>query len=298
MDLKGQHILSTTQFDRESLVALFEEAKRMEEAGWTEDAKGKIMATLFFEPSTRTRFSFEAAMQRLGGSVLSNFDMNNCSSLKKRETLQDTGKVVSQMADVIVMRHPDAKALHELAEGSEVPVINAGNGPEDHPTQALLDGYTMWKEFGGLDGLTVGMVGDLKFSRVLHSQVMLLKNFDVKFVLISPAELSLPDEYREGIEVVENENLMETVADLDVISVNRIQEERFERPEDAEKFRGKFVVGNDVLAKAKEKAIVICPLPRVEELPTEIDSDPRVRFFDQVKNGVFARMALIKKVLG
>ena len=296
MSKKG-HILSTTEFDKGMLLSLFAEANELARLGTTKDCEGKLMATLFFEPSTRTRFSFEAAMLKLGGSVLSNADMMTNSSVKKRETLYDTGKVVSQMVDLIVMRHPEALALHELAEGSEVPVLNAGNGPEDHPTQALLDGYTIWKEFGELDGLTVGLIGDLKHSRVLHSNVQLLKNFGVKFVLVSPKELALPEEYKEGLDFVESEDLASVVGEMDVLNVNRIQEERFGSAEEAEKFRGKFVVDTQMLAKAKEKAIVMCPLPRVEELPREIDDDPRIRFFDQVKNGVFARMALIKRVL-
>lgn len=298
MNLKGQHILSTRQFDKEVLLRLFAQAQNYEGKGGDGAMKGKIMATLFCEPSTRTRFSFETAMLRLSGNVVSNFDMMNNSSFTKRETLFDTGKVVSQMADVIVMRHPEPSALHELARGSEVPVINAGNGPEDHPTQALLDAYTIWKEFGGLDGLTVGVIGDLKYSRVLHSQVMLLKNFGVKFVFVSPKELGLPEELKEGIEFVESEDLSEVVGEMDVISVNRIQEERFASKEEAGQFRGKFVVNKVILAKAKEKAVVLCPLPRVEELPTEIDEDLRIRFFQQVKNGVFVRMALLKMVLG
>ncbi|MBI4235694.1 aspartate carbamoyltransferase [Candidatus Peregrinibacteria bacterium] len=298
MNLKGQHILSAKQFDKELLLEIFQQAKKFEENGGDGCLKGKIMATLFCEPSTRTRFSFETAMLRLGGDVVSNFDMMNNSSFTKRETLFDTGKVVSQMVDVIVMRHPVPVALHELAKGSEVPVINAGNGPQDHPTQAMLDAYTIWKEFGKLDGLTVGVIGDLKYSRVLHSQVMALKNFGVKFVLVSPKELQLPVDLKERIDFVESENLSEVISEMDVISVNRIQEERFASKEEAEKFRGKFVVNNQILARAKEKAIVLCPLPRVEELPTEIDGDGRIRFFTQVKNGVFVRMALLKMVLG
>ena len=259
---------------------------------------GRIMATLFYEPSTRTRFSFEAAMLRLGGRVLSNADMMQTSSAKKSETLADTGKVVSQMADVIVMRHPVAEALHELAEGSDVPVINAGNGSEDHPTQGLLDAYTIWKEKGGVDGLTIGIIGDMKYSRVLHSQVLLFSQFEkVKFVFISPEELRLPEELKKGVDFIETENLADAIGDLDVISVNRIQEERFESQAEAEKYRGKFVVRPEFLGSAKKDSIILCPLPRREELPVEIDSDPRAKYFEQVENGVAVRMALLKKVL-
>lgn len=306
MNLKGQHILSSSQFDKKTLLELFEEAVVMEhvvkEAAGGKQSEilcGKILATLFYEPSTRTRFSFEAAMLRLGGRVLSNADMMGTSSVKKSETLCDTGKVVSQMADVIVMRHPEARALHELVRGSEVPVVNAGNGPEDHPTQALLDAYTIWKEKGSLDGLVIGLIGDLKHSRVLHSQVLLLRQFgSVKFVLVSPKELVLPDAFKSGIDFVESENLEEVIGDLDVISVNRIQEERFASQDEAEKYRGKFVVRKEFLEQAKKDAIILCPLPRREELPVEIDSDSRVKYFEQVENGVAVRMALLKMVLG
>lgn len=305
MDFIGRHILSTKQFDKKSLLEIFDEAKKMEKV--IADAKkgkvsdllaGRVMATLFYEPSTRTRFSFEAAMQRLGGRVLSNADMMTTSSAKKSETLWDTGKVVSQMADVIVMRHPNAEALHELADGSDVPVLNAGNGAEDHPSQALLDSYTIWKEKGGIDGLTIGVIGDLKHSRVLHSQILAFNQFEgVKFVLISPGELKLPGEFRAGIDFIETENLADVMGDLDVISVNRIQEERFASQAEADKHRGKFVVKKEFLAEAKKDAIVLCPLPRREELPVEIDSDPRAKYFEQVGNGVAVRMALLKKVL-
>ena len=206
---------------------------------------GKMMATLFYEPSTRTRFSFEAAMGRLGGKVLSNADMLKTSSAKKSETLWDTGKVVSQMADVIAMRHPEKGAVAQLAEGSDVPVLNAGDGPGDHPTQALLDMYSIWKYKGGLDGLTVGIIDE-----------------------------------------------------LDVIAINRIQEERFESQQQADSYRGKFVLSKELMGQAKEDAIVLCPLPRLEELPKEIDEDPRAKYFEQVGNGVAARMALLLHVLG
>lgn len=305
MNLSTKHILSTSQFDKATLLGLFEEAGKMEEVleGASNGKQssllaGRIMATLFYEPSTRTRFSFEVAMQRLGGTVVSNADMMATSSAKKSETLEDTGKVVSKMVDVIVMRHPEAQALHELAKGSTVPVVNAGNGPEDHPTQALLDAYTVWKEKGGIDGLTIGLIGDLKHSRVLHSQVMLFRQFEgVKFVLVSPKELVLPAELKDGIDFTETENLEEAIKDMDVISVNRIQEERFASLEEAEQYRGKFVVKKEFLASAKSDAIILCPLPRREELPVEIDSDPRAKYFEQVGNGVAVRMALLKKVL-
>jgi len=306
MKFKGQHILATKQFDREGLLDLFVEAKKMEKV--LSDAKkgkeskilaGKILVTLFYEPSTRTRFSFEAAMLRLGGKVLSNADMLQTSSVKKLETLEDTGKVVSQMADVVVMRHPEPGSVAVLAGQSDVPVINAGDGSNEHPTQALLDLYTIWKEFGKIDGLTIGMIGDLKNSRVQHSQYGLLKYFKVKFVLVSPRGLEMPapilKEMAGAAKVVLTPE--EMVANADVISVSRIQKERFVSEREYRKFVGQFVVDAALMKKAKKNAIVMQPLPRVDDIAVEVDKDPRARYFDQVKNGVAVRMALLKKVL-
>lgn len=295
MDFQGQHILSTNQFDKDGLLALFEEAKKMESEGG--DLKGKLMATLFYEPSTRTRFSFEAAMNRLGGGVISNADMMTTSSHKKRETLEDTGKVVSKIVDVIVMRHPEKGSVAKLAAKSEVPVINAGDGASEHPTQGLLDLYTVWKEKGTLDGLIWGMIGDLKNSRVFHSQADLLRHFDVKFVLVSPEGLEMPTDYING-EFRESKDLASVIADMDVISTNRIQEERFANPDDAEKYKGAFVIDEVMMNGAKADAVLLNPLPRVDEITVKVDSDPRAKYFDQVENGVYVRMALLKKVLG
>lgn len=301
MKLKGQHILSTKQFDRDLLLELFEEVKRMEEIirgpGKTDLLSGKVMATIFFEPSTRTRFSFETAMLRLGGMVVSNPDMMKNSSIKKQETLWDTGKVLSQMVDVIAMRHPVPGTVAELAEGSDVPVMNAGDGSNEHPTQGLLDLYTIWKKFGRIDGLKIGMVGDLKNSRVQHSELDLLRHFDVEFVFISPAEVAMPNEYKEGVKFRESESMAEVIGELDVLSTSRLQEERFENPEDCEKLRGSFILHREILEQAKEDLIILSPLPRVEELPKEVDDDARAKYFEQVGNGVAVRMALLKMVL-
>ncbi|MFH1218625.1 MAG: aspartate carbamoyltransferase [Candidatus Peregrinibacteria bacterium] len=287
-----KHILTTKQFSKEELVALFEEAKIMESGG-DDSMKGKIMATLFFEPSTRTRFSFETAMIRLGGGVISNADMVGTSSLKKMESLYDTGKVVSQMADVIVMRHPEAGSVAELSKGSDVPVINAGDGASEHPTQGLLDVYTIWKEKGGLDGLVVGMVGDLKYGRVPHSQYELLNKFDVKFIFVSPEELGMPSECN-GDRVVDLESV---IGEMDVIAMTRIQKERLDSEEVYKKYAGSYVLDGELMKKAKTDAIVMHPLPRVDEISREVDADPRAKYFEQVKNGVFVRMALLKNVL-
>lgn len=306
MSIKGQSILSSKQFDRESLLSLFEEAKRMEEVkngpGSCDDLKGKVMASVFFEPSTRTRFSFESAMLRLGGKVISNPDMLKNSSVKKRETLFDTGKVLSQLADVIAMRHPEQGSVAEMEKGSDVPVMNAGDGPGDHPTQGLLDVYTMYKTFGKLDGLTVGMVGDLKYGRVPHADAHLLSHFGVKFVFVAPEALMMPREIVDhlrgkGLEVVETESLEEVIGELDVIGMTRVQEERFESTEEYQKYAGAYILGRELMSNAKAEAIVLHPLPRVDEIEVDLDEDPRCKYFEQVHNGVCVRMALLKQVL-
>lgn len=299
------HILSTKQFTKQDLLELFEEARKMEkvvEKGGNDKMKGKIMATLFFEPSTRTRFSFEVAMLRLGGKVISNADMMQTSSFKKMEDLHDTGKVVSQIADVIVVRHPEAGSVAELAKGSDVPVINAGDGPAQHPSQALLDVYTIWKEKGTLDGLCVGMVGDLKYGRVPHSQCDLLKHFNVKFIFVSPEGLKMPDEIlmelREaGRNITVTEKLVDVIGEMDVISMTRIQKERFTDEKEYKKYTGFYILDDKLMKNAKKDSIVIHPLPRVDEISKEVDSDPQAKYFEQVKNGVAIRMALLAKVL-
>jgi len=306
MNFKGQHILSTAQFDKEGLLEVFEEAKKMEKVlqdGGSNLLSGKILATLFFEPSTRTRFSFESAMNRLGGRVLSNADMAATSSLKKNESLEDTVKTVSQMADVIAIRHPESHSVEKTSKVSNVPVINAGDGSNQHPTQALLDVYTIWKEKGSIDGLTVGMIGDLKYGRVPHSQCDLLKHFDVKFVFVAPDALKMPNEIVEelrsaGKEVVEGENLSELIEEMDVIGMTRVQKERFESEEESLKYEGIYLLDAKIMDGAKKDAIIVHPLPRVDEISVELDSDPRAKYFDQVGNGVVVRMALLKKVLG
>lgn len=306
MDFKGQHILSSKQFDKQSLIELFEETEKMWEifnsGRFSDLMAGKIMATLFFEPSTRTRFSFETAMLKLGGSVLSNPDMVGTSSIQKLESLYDTGKTVSQMADIIVMRHPTGGSIADLAKGSNVPVINAGEGAKEHPTQGLLDVYTIMKEFGNFDGLTIGMVGDLKNSRVQHSQCDLLRYFNCKFVFLALEGLEMPSEivddlkaHRRNVEIVRD--IKEFASKVDVISVSRVQKERFASMEEYKKYAGLLVVDKEVMDYAKPNAIVIQPLPRVDEVAISVDNDPRAKYFQQIKNGVVVRMALIKKVL-
>lgn len=313
MNFEGHHILSAREFSKEDIELILKVAGEMEPYACKEKAldllSGKVLATLFFEPSTRTRFSFETAMLRLGGGVISNYTMSESSSIKKRESLYDTGKTVSRFADVIAMRHPMAGAVRELALGAEVPVINAGDGSADHPTQGLLDIYTIHKKFGHFGGLTYGLVGDLKNSRVVHSQLTLLKNFGPaearpKFICVAPHGLELPEELKEelkktGCEIHETTDLEEVIGAFDVLSNTRIQEERFESKEAFEKYRGIYKITPELLRGAKKDMIILDPLPRVDgQLAVSVDSDPRAKYFEQVQNGVAVRMALLALVLG
>lgn len=306
MQFQGQHILTTKQFDKDSLLSLFDLAAKMEkvvEKGKSELLAGKVMSTIFYEPSTRTRFSFETAMLRLGGGVVSNSDMMATSSFKKKESLADTGKVLSKMVDVIVMRHPEPGSVSELADYSEVPVINAGDGSSEHPTQGLLDLYTIWKKYGKLDGLKIGMIGDLKYGRVPHSQCDLLKHFDVELIFVSPEALKMPEGIRtnlieSGHKIIETENLQQVISEMDVIGMTRVQQERFSSEAEYKKYEGAYILDGPLMKIAKDEAIVIHPLPRVEEIAKEVDFDPRAEYFNQVSNGVYVRMALLLKVLG
>jgi len=296
-----EHILSAKKFDREAVLELFDEAKKMEEVfdkGKASFLEGKIMATLFFEPSTRTRFSFETAMQRLAGGVVSNPDMKVTSSSQKMETLEDTAKTVSQMVDVMVVRHPDPHSVGRMAAFSDCPMINAGDGINEHPTQALLDLYTIWKERGEIDGLKIALVGDLKNGRVPHSQIELLKLFDVNIWLVSPEGLKIPEELKQGINNLnELENLEDVIGDMDVIEMTRVQKERFVNEKEYEKYAGSYALNSKLIEKMGKKALVLHPLPRVEEISRDIDNDHRAMYFKQVRNGVVLRMALLKKVL-
>ena len=301
------HLLSSRDISKQEILKFFKKADKflpiVLEKKKLKIAEGKILATLFYEPSTRTRFSFETAMLRLGGAVISNADMNATSSSKKGETLYDTAKMVSTYADIVAVRHPSAGSVVDLAVGSSVPVINAGDGPGDHPTQGLLDLYTMWKHFGKIDGLTIGMVGDLKNSRVLHYQCELLVNFkNLKFIFVAPNGLEMPVEItkmllKNKFVVKEMQDLKEAAPLLDVLSQTRIQKERFGSEEEYKKYRGIYIVDCDLMKICKKNMILMHPLPRVDEIEVEVDSDSRAKYFEQVGNGVAVRMAIIAKLL-
>lgn len=306
MDFKGADILGVRQFNRGDIEAVLAMAKKMEpfasKKKWGGVLDGKLMASLFYEPSTRTRLSFETAMHRLGGDVVSVVGAE-FSSLSKGETLQDTGKIVQLYADVIVMRHSETGSVAKLAEGAEVPVINAGDGSGEHPTQALLDLYTIKKERGKIDGLTVGLVGDLKFGRTVHSLSQALSHFDIDLVFVSPSELKMPEEItlrlrEKGARFQETGKFEESLKWLDVCYMTRIQQERFSSKEEYEKLKHVYVLTRELAEKSNPKMTVMHPLPRIGEIKENLDEFPGAAYFRQAQNGIAVRMALLSLVLG
>lgn len=269
---------------------------------YSEKCKGKKLATLFFEPSTRTRLSFEAAMLELGGSVLG-FSEAQSSSASKGESVADTAKVISCYADIIAMRHPKEGAPLVAARNASIPVINAGDGGHCHPTQTLADLLTIYREKGGFDNLTVGFCGDLKFGRTVHSLISALIRYKgVRFVLISPNELKLPGYVKDkldkdGVEYTETNSLESSIADLDILYMTRVQKERFFNEEDYLRLRDTYILTPEKMALASDKLRVLHPLPRVNEISVAVDSDPRACYFKQVLYGKYMRMALILKLL-
>jgi len=263
--------------------------------------KGKILATLFFEPSTRTRLSFEAAMHKLGGSTIG-FAEAEIASVRKGENLADTVRTVENYADVIAIRHPLEGAARLAAEFAKIPIINGGSGAEEHPTQALLDLYTIMKEKGKIDGLKIALVGDLRYGRTVHSLAYALSYYDVELYLVSPESLKMRrevlEEIREKIPVTEETDIKKVIPILDVLYVTRIQKERFPDPAEYIKVKGSYKIDLETLSKAKKDLIVMHPLPRVDEISAEVDRTPHARYFQQVWNGIITRMALLALILG
>ena len=264
---------------------------------YTRACEGKKLATLFFEPSTRTRMSFEAAMYELGGHVISVTGAGS-SSAAKGESVADTAKTVSHYVDVIAMRHPKEGAAQVAADNASIPVINAGDGGHCHPTQTLADLLTIYKEKGGFDGLTVGLCGDLLYGRTVHSLIHALQRYKgVRFVAVSPAELRLPEYVKQGIDCVETASLEEALPSLDILYMTRIQRERFDDPAVYERLKDSYVLTPEKMELARPECRVLHPLPRVNEISVKVDDDPRACYFKQVKNGKLMRMALILKLL-
>ncbi len=302
--LSGRDIISIKDLSKDEIMAIFREADALEPYARTKIdlLKGKIMALMFFEPSTRTRLSFEAAMKRLGGDVIG-FEEPSMTSIAKGESLIDTARVVEKYADIIVIRHPFEGAAQAVADAVEIPVINAGSGALSHPTQALIDLYSMWKEKGRIDGLTVLFLGDLKYSRTVRSLIYGLLNFKVNFIFVSPELLKLKDEVREylksqGASFIEVNALTgDVIREADVIYVTRIQKERFADPMEYERVKGSYKLTLKHLKDAKEDLIVLHPLPRVDEMDLELDKTAYAKYFKQVFYGLLIRMALLKLIL-
>ena len=270
---------------------------------YSDACRGKKLATLFFEPSTRTRLSFEAAMYELGGNVLS-VSSAGSSSAAKGESVADTAKTVSCYADIMAMRHPKEGAPLVASMNSSIPVINAGDGGHNHPTQTLADLLTIWREKGRFDNLTVGFCGDLKFGRTVHSLISALSRYTgIKIILISPEELKLPSYIKRdvlkanNIEYVQTTDLLEAMPELDILYMTRVQRERFFNEEDYLRLKDSYILTPDKLKTAKDSLSILHPLPRVNEIAISIDSDPRACYFKQVLNGKYMRMALILKLL-
>lgn len=303
LEFEGKDIISIKDFSREEINHVLEIAKAMEPLALkgSEMLKGKILATLFFEPSTRTRLSFEAAMHKLGGSTIG-FAEAEIASVKKGENLADTVRVVENYADVIALRHPLEGAARLAAEFAKVPIINGGSGAEEHPTQALLDLYTIRKEKGRIDGLKIAFVGDLRYGRTVHSLAYALSLYDIKLYLVSPESLKMRREVLETIKkripVAERTSLERVVSQVDVLYITRIQKERFPEPAEYAKVKGSYKIGLETLSKAKEDLIILHPLPRIDEIAADVDNTSHARYFQQVWNGIVVRMALLALILG
>lgn len=299
-----RHLLSSLDISPEELSELLDLASDISAnpAKYSHCCDGKKLATLFYEPSTRTRLSFEAAMLNLGGSVLG-FSSADSSSAAKGESVSDTIRVISCYADICAMRHPKEGAPLVASLHSSIPVINAGDGGHQHPTQTLTDLMTIHALKGRLDNFTIGLCGDLKFGRTVHSLIESLVRYEnIKFVLISPKELRVPDYIRNvlensGHEFVEVERLEEAIPELDILYMTRVQRERFFNEEEYMRMKGFYILDNAKMSLAKEDMIVLHPLPRVNEISVEVDDDPRAAYFKQAQYGVYIRMALILKLL-
>lgn len=304
MEWDKKNIISIKDFSREEIDYILNKSAEMErkmgEAKTASLMKNRILATLFFEPSTRTRMSFEAAMKKMGGKTIG-FDSTVSSSEAKGETISDTIRMTEGYCNMIVLRHPVEGSARLASESVDIPVINGGDGANQHPTQTLLDLYTIRKEFGRIDGLNICMIGDLKYGRTVHSLTNALENYDVKIRFISPESLRMPKRIikrleEKNIQVKETTKL--SIKDCDVVYATRIQKERFPDPQEYERVKDAYILNMETLRGIKDEAIIMHPLPRVTEISPEIDSTKYARYFQQAKNGVPVRMAILCLVSG
>jgi len=303
MNFKGRDIISIRDFSKAELLHVLDIAKKLEKKDQLTLLKGDIMASLFFEPSTRTKLSFSSAMEHLGGQVLG-FATAATTSVKKGESLVDTIKMVEQYADVLVIRHPGEGSARLAAEASHKPVINAGDGSNQHPTQTMLDLYTIQKAKGRIAGLSIGFCGDLKYGRTVHSLAVALTHFpNVKLFFIAPDSLQMPQEYLDELKeqkiiFKQTSQLDLAVPHLDILYMTRIQEERFPDPVEYQKMKGVYRIGLEILKIAKKDMKIMHPLPRVDEIKPELDDTPNALYFQQAGNGLHVRKALLALVLG
>ena len=300
--MKNKSLVSINDFTREEHIRILELAGAFEKRPKQRILEDFVVANLFFEPSTRTRLSFESAATRLGARVIG-FSDSASSSVQKGESLRDTILTVSNYCDIIVMRHPKEGSARFASEVSTVPIINAGDGANQHPTQTLLDMYSIRKTQGKLDNLNVAFVGDLKYGRTVHSLVMALCNYNTTFHLVSPLELKLPSSVKihiknRQLEYYQYTDLMEVIPNVDILYMTRIQKERFSDPIDYEKVKNSYVLRNSMLSDARSNLRILHPLPRVNEITTDVDDNPKAYYFTQALNGVFVRQALLAAILG
>ncbi|RPI44376.1 MAG: aspartate carbamoyltransferase [Bacteroidetes bacterium] len=300
--MKNKNLVSITDFTKQDYLRILELAAEFEANPRQDILKGYVISTLFFEPSTRTRLSFESAINGLGGRVIG-FSDSGATSASKGETLHDTIKMVSNYADLIVMRHPLEGSAKLASEISSVPIVNAGDGANQHPTQTLLDMYSILKTQGTLENLKIFMVGDLKYGRTVHSLLMAMSEFNTTFHFISPEELKMPDPYKvhldnKGLAYYEGKELGDILMEADIIYMTRVQQERFTDPIEYERVKNAYVLRRSMLEGSRENMKVLHPLPRVNEIHTDVDDSPHAYYFEQARNGVFVRMAIISAILG
>ena len=295
-------LISIRDFTKEEILHVLETAKEFERNREQNFLEGKVIASLFFEPSTRTRLSFETAINRLGAKVIGFSDATNTSQ-SKGETLKDTIKMVNNYVDMIVMRHPLEGSSRYASEVATVPVVNAGDGANQHPSQTLLDLYSILQTQGTLEGLTINMVGDLKYGRTTHSLLQAMSHFNPKFIFTAPAELKMPKEYKDfldakGIGYIETDSLEEHLNDCDILYMTRVQQERFTDPMEYERVKDVYTLNASMLGTVKENMKILHPLPRVTEIAQDVDETPYAYYFKQAENGLYVRMAIISYLLG
>jgi aspartate carbamoyltransferase catalytic subunit len=300
-----RHVVEVAQFDRPALERLFAATDRMRDLPRrSAPMAGYTLATIFYEPSTRTRLSFETAMHRLGGNVVSTENAREFSSAIKGESVEDTIRIVEGYADAIVIRHYEQGSAHRAATVASVPILNAGDGPGEHPSQALLDLYTIRHELGRIDGLRVALVGDLRFGRTARSLARLLRQTEgTELIFVSPPSIPMGDDIRAeldqaGVPFRDEPDLDAVLPNVDVVYQTRVQKERFTTREEYEAARGQYVIDAEAMRRLNPDAILLHPLPRVDEISVDVDTDPRAAYFRQAHNGVFVRMALLEHVLG